>query len=635
MNANPDYQALEFPLILEKLQQHARCDGAKRALAALSPCLDEAICRRRMAETSAARKVLDACGAPPLAAMRGLEEIIALAEMGAMLTPGQLTEAAGFAAECARLTAYLKRGAAQAPSVAAYAGVLGDLSNLRAQIESRVGPEEVYDAASPALRDIRRQLARLEAQIKEKLQHILQSRKQFLAEGYITQRAGRYVLPVKRQYQSQFGGAVVEASGKGATVFMEPAAVANLQAERNALAVREDAEARRVLYELSAEVAARADELRGNMRRMEELDALFAKAKFSAAIEARAVEIGGERRARIVQGRHPLLDPAICVPLDFSLEEGVLGVIVTGPNTGGKTVALKTVGLFCLMAQCGLHVPCEEGSYLPLRDGYFCDVGDGQDMRQNLSTFSGHIQNVVRILESASRDSLVLLDELGSGTDPAEGMGLAIAVLEELRRRKCMFVVTTHYPRVKDYAERTADVLAARMAFDRETLAPLYRLEIGKSGESCALHIARRLGLAPGLLARAAIEAYGPQGGPPPAPAAMPAPASRLVRAAAPRKVYDPASKFRMGDSVLLLPQGEAGIVFRPADRNGEVTVQVKGVKKKVKHNRLKLRVAAEALYPPDYDFSILFDTVENRKARKVMQKRHDPDAVVACEPEP
>ena len=385
---------------------------------------------------------------------------------------------------------------------------------------------------------------------------------------------------------------------------------------------------RRILYTLSAMVAEEAHPIRANIKLMTELDVLFAKAKLSAAMDAHAVEIGSERRLKIVNGRHPLLHPDTCVPLNLTLNDGDRGVIITGPNTGGKTVTIKTVGLLSLMAQCGLHVPCEAGSYIAMQDGYWCDIGDNQNISQNLSTFSGHITNVIHILKNASPDSLVLLDELGSGTDPAEGMGIGIAVLEELRLRGCMFMVTTHYPQIKDYAKKAEHILRARMAFDAETLAPLYKLEMGKSGESCALQIAERLGLAGHLLTRARREVYGgdaPSGEN--APAVMHTPKSRLIRQGPP--VKQKFAKFTMGDSVLVLPEKETGIVYRPTDDNGDVIVQVKGVKHKINHTRLQLRVAAAELYPPDYDFSIIFDTVANRKASHVLGKRYDPDAVI------
>ena len=624
---NQHYLALEFNVIIEKLQEHALSEKAKDTLGSLSPSLNEDICTRKMAETTSARGLLDSLGSPPLALMENLPEIITLAEVGSMLIPEQLEKVATFAETCKRMCAYMARGEAVHEAVAIYGRSLENLQGLRAEIIQCISGERLLDEASPLLKNIRRKKEYLEAQIKEKISQILKSRKQYLADGYYTIRQGHYVLPVQRKFQAQFGGTVIEMSGKGATVFMEPAAIAKLQAELSALAIEEDAEERRILFTLSAAVADHAPALRRNMEAMEILDVLFAKAKLSAAMKAVPVEIGGARRLDIRQGRHPLLAADSCVPLDIRMDEVMPGVIITGPNTGGKTVAAKTVGLLSLMAQCGLHIPCEKGSYIAMQDGYWCDIGDNQDISQNLSTFSGHMTNIIDILHHASCDSLVLLDELASGTDPTEGMGIAVAVLEELRQRKCMFLVTTHYPQVKTYARKTGGMQNARMAFDQVSLSPLYKLEMGKAGESCALNIAQRLGLAAHLLERARYEVYGETAAnPAPQQAAMEAPPSRLKRREPKKEITDVCGKFTQGDSVAVLPHEGTGIVYRSADHNGDVIVQVKGIKRTVKHTRLKLLVSASELYPPDYDFSIIFDTVENRKARHKMSKRHEPN---------
>ena len=632
---NQHYIALEFNTIIEKLKEHALSQNAKDALVTLSPYLSEEMCQRKMAETTSARNLLDAIGTPPLSMMEGLEEIISLADAGGMLVPEQLENAARFAQSCKRMATYLAKGRSAQEALASYGQSIEPLTELQAEIDLCIQDGKVHDEASSTLRNVRRKKDHVEGQIKEKLNHILKSRKQYLADGYVTVRQGRYVLPVQRKFQGQFGGTVVEVSGKGSSVFMEPAAISKLQEELSALRIEEDGEERRILYSLTAAVAQHSFAISRNMEAMEILDVLFAKAKLSASMKAQPVEIGGERKLIIKQGRHPLLEAESCVPLDFEMDEDTRGVIITGPNTGGKTVAVKTVGLLSLMAQCGLHIPCGPGSYIAMQDNYCCDIGDSQNISQNLSTFSGHMSNIIGILEKTSRDSLVLLDELGSGTDPAEGMGIAIAVLEELRQRGCMFLVTTHYAQVKTYARGAQGVKTARMAFDRENLLPLYKLELGLSGESCALHIAARLGLAPHLLKRAHYEVYGGQTEEEvPVPAKAPGPKSKLMRIQPQKAVTDVSHKFRMGDSVTILQTGETGIVYRPANEQGDVIVQVKGVKQAIKHNRIKLKVPAEQLYPPDYDFSIIFDTVENRKARHQMGRKYDPSVSITYEEE-
>ena len=355
-------------------------------------------------------------------------------------------------------------------------------------------------------------------------------------------------------------------------------------------------------------------------------------------------EITVERRMEIKNGRHPLLDKDRCVPLHFALGGDVKGIVITGPNTGGKTVALKTVGLLTMMAQSGLHVPADKGTCLSMMANVLCDIGDGQSISQNLSTFSSHMVNVLDILKNTCRDSLVLLDELGSGTDPMEGMGIAIAILDVLREKGCLFVATTHYPEVKEYAYNAPGLKNARMAFDRESLQPLYRLEMGEAGESCALYIVKRLGFSDEMIARAREAAYGrpdtkhaaaiPAAGKPLTVQTAALPQPGIQRETVPKPTSTHAAQFQLGDSVLIYPERELGLVFAPADDMGLVGVQVKGIKKRIPHKRLKRHVAAENMYPDDYDFSIVFDSVENRKARHKMGKGHRPDMVIRYEKE-
>lgn len=626
-------KALHFDTILQHLGQHALSGPAKEELAQLRPITNEAVCKLKMLETTSARALLESCGNPPISPVDSISAYLQLAVSGGMLLPGQLCEVARFASTCRRTADYLKRGeecGSSCTQVAVFGRAFADLSPLRASIEGAVNEETVYDSASKTLRDLRRQMMLLHEQIKEKLDRILKSKKAYLADNYISIRGEHYVLPVLKRFKNDFGGTVIEASAKGGTLFMEPTAIRHLQEQLTALTIEEDAEVRRLLYVLSGEVADAAADLRTNLQLMQQLDVIFAKAKYSAALNACAAEVHGGRTLIIRQGRHPLLPPENCVPLNLMLDEENDGLLITGPNTGGKTLVIKTVGLFCAMAQSGLHIPCGEGSVIPMHDHILCDIGDSQSISQNLSTFSGHITNVIRILETASHDSLVLLDELGSGTDPAEGMGIALAVLQELWLRGCRYLVTTHDPQVKEYAADTPRVLAARMAFDRDTLRPLYRLEVGKTGESCALHIARRLGMADGLLERAR-QIVNRQGETMPNDTLRPVmhrPASILNRQKA-QTTENVKLRFAMGDSVIVLPESDTGIVYKPADDNGMMVVQVRGEKITVNHKRVKLRIPAGLLYPDDYDFSIIFDTVSNRKAAHQLGRKHDENAVI------
>ena len=623
-----DMFSLGFDRIIAQLQDMAVSAAAKTRLADTAPIMNESLCRARMEETTAARRVIENTGTPPLAETEGTETSLNEALQGGMLLPAQLCSAARFCAAVRRLRRYLQNAALFSAGIASWHTELPVLDLLEDDISRSVREDAVLDDASPALRNLRRQKEFTEQSIREKLNQIILHHKKELADNYITQRGGFFVVPVQKRFQGQFPGRAVDASAKGNTVFMEPSAVQALRQALDQLAIDIDTEERRILWELSDRVASEAEPLRNAIRVMTDLDVMFARAKLSLEMDARPAEITGERRICLVKACHPLLNRETCVPLDLELGLPDAGIAVTGPNTGGKTVCLKTVGLLALMAQSGLHIPCGEGTVIGMMDRVLCDIGDSQSISQNLSTFSGHMTNVIRILGKCNRDSLVLLDELGSGTDPAEGSGLAAAILEELLRRKCFFLVTTHDPQIKQWAERTERVISARMAFDWATLMPLYRLELGKSGKSCAIEIARRLGMDEGLLARARqVADHGPEARPEQHCRPMRIPPTRLER----RILREEGTfeRFSMGDSVLLLPDKKNAIVYRPADDDGNVVIQLQGRKLTVRHNRLKLLVPASELYPPDYDFSIVFDTVANRKAAHTMDRKFDPDAVI------
>lgn len=623
-----DMRSLGFDQIIEKLKEQAVSGAARRILADTAPLMSEGLCRARMEETTAARRVMENTGTPPLAETEGTVTGLAEALQGSMLLPAQLSSVARFCTAVRRLCRYLQNAQIHSAGIASWFTELPDLGSLEEDIDRSVREDAVLDDASPALRNLRRQREHTEQGIREKLNQLIFHHKKELADNYITQRGGAYVLPVQKRFQSQFPGRVVEVSGKGSTVFMEPSAVQSMRQALDQLLMDIDTEERRVLWELSDRVASEADALQRAVRVMTDLDVLFARAKLSLEMNACPAEITADRRICLREARHPLLDPVSCVPLDLALSLPDAGIAITGPNTGGKTVCLKTVGLLTLMAQSGLHIPCGNGTVIGMMDRVLCDIGDSQSISQNLSTFSGHMTNVIRILRECSRDSLVLLDELGSGTDPAEGSGLAAAILEELLRRSCFFLVTTHDPQIKQWAEQTAHVISARMAFDRTSLMPLYLLELGKSGKSCAIEIARRLGMDEGLLERARqVADLGPEAKPESRRRPMRIPATRLQRLAL--KTEGSFERFSMGDSVQLLPDKKSAIVYRPADDDGNVVIQLQGQKIKVRHNRLKLLVPAAQLYPPDYDFSIIFDTVANRKAAHTMDRKFDPDAVI------
>ena len=649
-------EILEFGKILEELSNYAVSEIAKSQLLELDMLLNEKQLEIKMNETTEARRLLDSLGMPPLSSMKGLERMIKEVEIGTMLEPEDLVQIASFIKATRQMKRYLARGEYLDLELALYGRGFYDIGELEEEIERSIRNNQVDSEATPALRGLRRSIEIKKENMKSRLEKIIQAKKNYLADSYILNRNGHYVIAVKREYKHQVEGQCFDTSRSGGTLFIEPAALGKLQEELALLEIEESNEVRRILYTLTNEVESYLGEIKGNMEMMLALDLAFAKGKLSAGMKGNAVKMTTDRRIVIKQGRHPLLPSDKCVPLDFEIGQDTKGIIITGPNTGGKTVALKTIGLLSMMAQCGLHVPVAEGSQFAMHNQILCDIGDGQSIEENLSTFSAHIKSITEILESVTEESLVLLDELGSGTDPKEGMGIAIAILEALRQKAGLFVATTHYPEVKDYALSTPNLQNACMQFDKETLRPLYTLKIGEAGDSCALYIAEKLGFPKSLilLAQSYITKENEQSN-------LDEKVNKQIVKQQARQEEElegvvkigqnegkvpqlikqkvkcetkKVDKFKVGDSVLVFPSKEKGIVFAKANELGEIGVQIQGRKKWIKSKRLKLLVPASELYPPDYDFSILFDSVANRKARKKMSKGHRPEVSASYQSE-
>lgn len=617
---------LEFDRIKEKLAELACTDKARQQIQELKPSLSELEVKASQRETTEARKMIEICGNPPVTALQGVDEWIEFASKGGCLTPQQLEQISMVLAAVRRLKDYLRRGKEHEIGLAYYEENLDGLDDIREELGSKIRNERVDDYASKTLKSLREAIDRAETKMHEKADAILKANKQYMADNFSTLRNGRICVPVKKEYKFKIQGSVIDKSSTGSTLFIEPLQVARLYDEVQELKIDEENEEIRILYTLSSMLSDKEEIIRSNSRTVEKLDFIFAKGKLSLEQEGIQPEINTDRHIRIKNGRHPLMDKAVNVPLNFEIGNGINGVIITGPNTGGKTVAIKTVALNCMMAQCGLHVPCEEAE-ICMNNAILCDIGDGQNLSENLSTFSAHITNVLDILKKAGRDSLVVMDELGSGTDPAEGMGIAIAILEELKKSNALFLATTHYPEVKEYARRTEGIINARMTFDKESLKPLYQLVIGEAGESCAFYIAGKLGMPGYMLSRAAKAAYGSDGE---TKIEGMAGNEELKKSSHPKiqkikkaVTQKEAKKYQIGDSVMVYPEKKIGIICRMADEKGMLQVQMKKEKRWVSHKRIKLHVPAEQLYPEDYDFSIIFDSVEKRKAQHDMKRKY------------
>lgn len=626
---------IEFDKVKEVWSDLAITDRAKERIRDAAAYFSEKELKKQLRDTTDARFLIEKLGAPPLQSITEIKEVILKAEKGDCLTPYQLERVEKVLVAIKRLKDYLARGKIYDNPLAYYDENLEPLSELREEICSKIRNGDVDDHASKELEQIRGQLIKCEEQMKQKAEHILRSNKECMADHYCTFRNGRICLPVKKEYKLKISGSVIDKSSTGSTLFIEPTGVAKYYEELQLLKISEENEVYRILYTLSALVSASAPVLYENLKMIEKLDFIFSKGKLSLDMDGAEPAINTERRMKLVEARHPLMDRAAAVPLQFEVGEAIRGIIITGPNTGGKTVAIKTVMLNCIMAQCGLHVTCEQAD-ICMNSSYLCDIGDGQNLSENLSTFSAHITNVLEVLSEVNRDSFVIMDELGSGTDPTEGMGIAIAVLEELRKSGAIFLVTTHYPEVKEYAAKAEDIVNARMTFDKQTLRPTYQMVIGEAGESCAFYIADRLGMSEEMLKVAICAAYG-------AEAVnsytfqntesniVKKSTAKITKAKSEKSNIELTEKYKIGDSVMVYPEKKIGIVCVPINEKGVLRVQMPNKKIWINHKRVKLHVAAAELYPEDYDFSIIFETVENRKKRHDMQRKYT-DSVIESE---
>ena len=513
---------LEYPKVLERLKAFCDFSASIELARALAPTDSYDLAYARLAETSEARKLFSTNDNIGIGGAHDIRAAADLAARGGVLDPQQLLDVKSTLISSRELKKSLERKTDEFPRLAQLAAGLPESHGLVDSI-SRVLSDrgEVLDSASPKLGTLRREIKIAHDRLMSRLQRYLTESANKLQEPIITQRDGRYVIPLRAEFKGQIKAIVHDQSSSGATLFVEPLPIVELNNHARELQLQERDEERRILYELSAQIAEHRDEITYGVENLAMLDLVFAKAKYAEELKASApvlhtLEIKRQKdetqsqvkRAsiRLNQARHPLLDPQTVVPIDVDPQPGTRAIVITGPNTGGKTVSLKTVGLLVLMAQSGLHIPAKSGSELPCFHVVYADIGDEQSIEQSLSTFSGHITNIIRILREIDQRSLVIFDELGAGTDPQEGAALARAILNFLLETGCTTLVATHYPELKTFAHSTEGVVNASLEFDIKTLRPTYHLTLGLPGRSNALLIAQRLGLPQPIIESAKAE---------------------------------------------------------------------------------------------------------------------------------
>lgn len=506
MNFERAISILEFDKIREMLSELALCDSAADMALRLSPDDDIAHIRRRQRETSDAKILAGSKGTPSFWGVKDITGSLDRAEKSAVLTTRELLDISAICACVDSLISYHGENEAVTGCIDVYFDRLMSLHSLRQKISSAIlGEDTIADEASPNLATIRRKMRIASNRIKETLQKFITSgtHTKYLQENIITSRNGRYVIPVKTECRNEIKGLVHDTSSSGATLFIEPAAVVESNNELRILEKEEEKEIERILAELSALCSDNASTLRLDYYNITELAFIFARAELSFRMNAAEPAVSTNGGIELFKARHPLLDRQKAVPIDIRLGDDFTTLVITGPNTGGKTVSLKTLGLLTLMAQSGLHIPAADHSKIRIVRAVLADIGDEQSIEQSLSTFSAHMKNIVSILDDADDNCLVLFDELGSGTDPVEGAALAMAILETVKDRGCLCAATTHYAELKAYALDTDGVCNASCEFDIETLRPTYKLIIGTPGRSNAFAISKKLGLDPAIIDRA------------------------------------------------------------------------------------------------------------------------------------
>ncbi|MBE6990447.1 MAG: endonuclease MutS2 [Ruminococcaceae bacterium] len=491
-------RTLELPQVLEKLAQRAVSDAGKERCRHILPATDREDVLRLLDETDAAKERLGLHGSPPFSGVKDVAPALNRADHGGMLNTRELLDIAALLTASRRVAEYDAERQGEATVIDHLFSALHSNRHLENRIHTAILDEDtIADAASAELADIRRKMRAAASKGRQILQRIISSPSyaKVLQEALITQRDGRFVVPVKAEHKGSLPGLVHDISSSGATLFVEPMGVVQANNELKELEAREEKEIDRILMELSAACGDQRENILSDYDCLVHLDVIFARAQLSYAMNAARPEVRKRGGITLRKARHPLLDPAHAVPISVELGEQFDTLVITGPNTGGKTVSLKTIGLLCLMAQCGLHIPTDDGSAVRVFQRILADVGDEQSIEQSLSTFSAHMSNTVEILRLADGESLLLFDELGAGTDPVEGAALAIAIIQYARQKGALTAATTHYAELKTFAMTTAGVENASCEFDVQTLRPTYRLLIGIPGKSNAFAISRRLGL--------------------------------------------------------------------------------------------------------------------------------------------
>ena len=610
------FEKLQYNELKDIVKSYCVSGLGKELLNKLEPSTSIKVVRNRLNETTEARAILDAEGHVPFFGISNIASTIQKLEKGMILDPEELVSVSDFLRGCRKIKKFMLDKEFFAPVLASYANSMTEYKSIEEEINFSIKGNSIDAAASKELKRIRNNIDSVDGKIKERLTKFLNSsaNKKFIQEFFISKKDDRYTIPIKSSYKNQVAGSIIEASAKGSTVFIEPHTVTKLNAELAGLKAEEAVEEYQILATLSGMVLENIYSIKINMELISQYDMVFAKAKFSKSINGIEPKLNDHGYVHLVNCKHPLLTGQV-VPLNFEIGQEYRSLIITGPNAGGKTIVLKTIGLLTLATMSGLHIAGDKGTEIAIFENVFVDIGDNQSIENALSTFSSHMKNLSEIMRMSNNNTLLLFDEIGSGTEPNEGAALAISILEELYFAGCITVASTHYGEIKRFSEMHDDFMNAAMQFNSETLEPLYKLVIGKSGESNALWIANKMSVKEHVLKRAkeymgnkeyALEKVNE---------------SKIRKPKFVQEKRESHYEYKIGDRVNLLDHDDFGIIYKEKDNFYNVVVYYNGEFVEVNVKRITLEVAAKELYPEGYDLNTLFVDYKERKMQHDIER--------------
>ncbi|MDM5371342.1 endonuclease MutS2 [Bacillus bombysepticus] len=610
------FEKLQYNELKDIVKSYCVSGLGKELLNKLEPSTSIKVVRNRLNETTEARAILDAEGHVPFFGISNIASTIQKLEKGMILDPEELVSVSDFLRGCRKIKKFMLDKEFFAPVLASYANSMTEFKSIEEEINFSIKGNGIDVAASKELKRIRNNIDSVDGKIKERLTKFLNSNanKKFIQEFFISKKDDRYTIPIKSSYKNQVAGSIIEASAKGSTVFIEPHTITKLNVELAGLKAEEAVEEYQILATLSGMVLENIYSIKINIELISQYDMVFAKAKFSKSTDGIEPKLNDHGYIHLVNCKHPLLTGKV-VPLHFKIGQEYRSLIITGPNAGGKTIVLKTIGLLTLATMSGLHIAGDKGTEIAIFENVFVDIGDNQSIENALSTFSSHMKNLSEIMRMSNNNTLLLFDEIGSGTEPNEGAALAISILEELYFAGCITVASTHYGEIKRFSEMHDDFMNAAMQFNSETLEPLYKLVIGKSGESNALWIANKMSVKEHVLKRAkeymgnkeyALEKVNE---------------SKIRKPKFVQEKREFHYEYKIGDRVNLLDYDDFGIIYKEKDNFYNVVVYYNGEFVEVNVKRITLEVAAKELYPEGYDLNTLFVDYKERKMQHDIER--------------